>query len=73
MALLAQFVDQLEFYRVSIGARRGLELPKECMTRSGRWQPWFRHLEGEMECDALYRSLRWTEPTCVFVAQLVYM
>ena len=57
IALLAQFVDQLEFYRVSFETQRGLELPKECMTRSGRWQPWFRHLEGEMEYDALYRSL----------------
>ena len=53
-ALLAQFGDQFEFYRISFETQRGLELPKECMTRSGWWQPWFRHLEGEMECDAAY-------------------
>jgi len=53
MAPLAQFVDELEFYHVSGKVSRGLELPGECMTRRGRWEPWSRGFVGNV-WDALY-------------------
>jgi len=40
MAPLAQFVDKLEFPHVSGKTLNGLELPEECMTRRGWWEPW---------------------------------
>ena len=46
MAPLAQYVDKLEFYHVSGKASRGLELPEECMTRRGWWEPWSREFIG---------------------------
>ena len=49
MAPLAQFVDNLDFYRVSDEKSRGLELPEECITRSLWWEPWHRRFVGEME------------------------
>lgn len=42
MAPLAQFVDKLEFYHATGEPPRGLELPKECTTRAGWWEPWPR-------------------------------
>ena len=51
IALLAQFVKKVEFYHVTDVTSRGLELPKECMMRSGRWQPWSRNFVEEMERD----------------------
>ena len=52
VAPLAQFVDKLDSCRVSDEASRGLELPKECMTRSPWWEPWYRGFEGEMEWES---------------------
>ena len=46
MAPLAQFVDNLEFYHAGGKTSRGLELPKECMTRRGWWEPWSREFIG---------------------------
>ena len=50
MAPLAQFVDKVEFYHVIGNTSRGLELPRECVTGVGRWEPWSRKFVGEMEC-----------------------
>ena len=51
MAPLSQFVDKLEFYHVISKASRGLELPKECMTKVGLWESWSRGFVGtSWEC-----------------------
>jgi len=50
MAPLVQFVDKLEFYHVGGRTSRGLELPRECMTKRGRWEPWsLEFVEGFRE------------------------
>ena len=65
MAPLAQFVDKLEFYHVTDGASRGLELPEECMTRSRWWEPWYQRFaretatEGEMTRWGVYEMRRY--------------
>ena len=56
MAPLFQFVDNLEFYRVTDKATRGLELPEGCMKKSRWWEPWSRKFVGEMECE---RAVGW--------------
>lgn len=49
VAPLVQFVDKLEFYRVSDKTSCGLELPEECMTRRRWWEPWHRRFAGVIE------------------------
>lgn len=55
MAPIAQFVEKIELHRVTDTISRGLELPKECMTKSRGWEPWVRNFTGEME----YELGRW--------------
>lgn len=50
-APMTQFVDKVELHCVTDGVSHGLELPKECMTRSRGWEPWFRKIVGEMEYE----------------------
>jgi len=53
MAPLSQFVDKLESYHVTDKTSRGLELPRECTVRRGRWGPWSREFTGN-DWEGLY-------------------
>ena len=57
MAPLAQFVDNLEFYRVAEKTSRGLKLPEGCMVKSRWWGTWSRDFVGEMENEPVL----WTD------------
>jgi hypothetical protein len=53
MGSLAQCVDKLEFYHVTDGTSRGLELPDECMAMGRWWEPWSRGCVREMAGDGV--------------------
>ena len=48
---LAPFVDRVDIYHADGKARRGMELPEECMTRGRWWGPWDQSFTEEMECE----------------------
>ena len=63
MAPLAQFVDKLEFYHAADKTSRGLELPKECMATTGRWESWSRRSQQAHHVGNIFPT-RWCWPGC---------
>ena len=48
---MEKFVDRLDIYHADDKARRGMELPEECMTRGRWWGPWDPSFTDEIESE----------------------